>query len=38
MSKGVLQIKIPKPAQTEVKKIEVKEAEKARKAPEKAAA
>ena len=39
MSKGVLQIKIPKPAQTEAKKIEVKEAEKEPgKAPAKAAA
>jgi HSP20 family protein len=34
MSKGVLHIKIPKPAQTEVKKIEVKEAAEAREAPE----
>lgn len=34
MSKGVLHIKIPKPAQTEVKKIEVKEAPAAKEVPE----
>ena len=34
MSKGVLHIKIPKPAQTEAKKIEVKEAAEAKEAPE----